>query len=193
MKIKYIIITFLLVAIVFLFIKTTKQDVIYVISKIDDRKYLVRDTKDKQEAADMLAKVRKKLMDLKEYLKRNKGKYKDFELYIDRLDRFDDAIISENSDNGMYTSYTVDKGEQMVFCIRSKGIINSIHNINLIMYVAIHELGHVACPEKGHTELFKKIFAFLTKRSIEIGIYEKINFNDEPREYCGLTISESII
>jgi hypothetical protein len=61
------------------------------------------------------------------------------------------------------------------------------------MYVALHEISHVACPEVGHTELFKKIFHFITKIAINMGIYKKIDFAKNPVEYCGLTVSESIV
>ena len=88
--------------------------------------------------------------------------------------------------------YSVNKGEQIVFCLRSKNT-GKLHSLNLVMYVALHEMAHVACPEYGHTKLFKKIFAFFTKTAIEMGIYERIPFNQRPEEYCGLTITDSII
>jgi hypothetical protein len=87
----------------------------------------------------------------------------------------------------------VNKGEQIVFCLRSKRSRNKLHDLNLLMYVAIHECAHVACPSFGHGAEFKKVFAFLTKVAIEIGIYQKIDFNNKPVEYCGLVITDSII
>ena len=61
------------------------------------------------------------------------------------------------------------------------------------MYVTLHEIAHIACPEYGHTPLFNKIFAFFTETASDIGLYKKISFETSPREYCGLTISNSII
>ena len=37
-------------------------------------------------------------------------------------------------------------------------ILNEIHDMNTLIYVVIHEMAHVACPEYGHTKLFKEIF-----------------------------------
>ncbi len=54
-------------------------------------------------------------------------------------------------------------------------------------------MGHVACPEFGHTDLFKDIFAFLATEAVKIGIYTKIDFKQDNKEYCGLTITDSII
>ena len=61
--------------------------------------------------------------------------------------------IMETPADEKNTSYTINKGEKIVICLRSK-FLNEIHDINTIMYVVIHELAHVACPEFGHTPLF---------------------------------------
>ncbi len=188
-------------AIFYLFRKTTKGEVKYVTSDIDGEKYLVRDLKDKQHAANMLARIKKKIMDLTNYLSSNNGGtrgdiegFKDYSQYIDQLStRIRGVVISENGEDNAYTSYSVNKGEQIVFCLRSKYNKNKLHNMNLITYVALHEMAHVACPEEGHTPLFKEIFAFLTKIAMERGLYQKIPFDDLPQEYCGLMITDSIV
>ena len=65
--------------------------------------------------------------------------------------------IYETSLTSNYTSYSINKGEELSFCLRSKST-GKLHDINLLMYVAVHELAHTACPETGHTPLFNKIF-----------------------------------
>lgn len=99
----------------------------------------------------------------------------------------------ESSENSIYTSYSVNKGEEIIFCLRSKETKHKLHDINLVMYVVLHEMAHVACPEYGHGVLFKKIFAFLALRAIDLGIYKKIDFSKDTREYCGMNINDSII
>jgi predicted metal-dependent hydrolase len=61
------------------------------------------------------------------------------------------------------------------------------------MYVAIHEMAHVACPEIGHGKLFMKIFKKLAEEAVKINIYRKVNYSDNPVEYCGMILSSSII
>src|SRR5690606_2313072 len=144
-------------SIIFVFIKITKREVKYIKSDIDGREYLVRDLDDKQKASNMLARVRFNLVKLTDYLVANKNKYNKEKVYIDRLaEKIYTVTINESSEDSMYTSYSVNKGEQLVFCLRSKYYINKIHDLNLIMYVALHEIAHIACPEYGHTDLFKK-------------------------------------
>lgn len=178
-----------------LFLKLSKKEVQYVVSDIDGKKYLVRNLKDKQKAANMLARIRKNIEILTNHLVEYKDtKYQDFKEYIEALSRrINNIIINESSEDSVYTSYSINKGEQLVFCLRSKKNKNKIHDLNLLMYVVLHEMAHIASPEYGHTELFKKIFAFFTKVAIEIGLYTYIPFFIEPTEYCGLIISESII
>ena len=60
------------------------------------------------------------------------------------------------------------------------------------MYVAIHELSHIACPEIGHGALFKKIFKKFIDVSIELNIYNKVDYNQYPVEYCGMNLNSSI-
>lgn len=188
-----IILLFIFIISIIIIIRLEKSEVKYIKSTFDGREYLVRDVEDKVQAANTLAKIRENMFKLKDYLVSHKDKYPEYAQYIEQLDRnINDVVINESSSDSSYTSYSVNKGEQIVYCIRSK-YDGTIHGMNLIMYVALHEMAHVACPEYGHGELFKKIFAFFAKTGIEIGIYKKINFYERPTEYCGMIISESII
>lgn len=189
----YLIIIIFIVS-VFAIIKLEKHEVKYIKSNVDDKEYLVRDLPDKQEAADLLGNLHKNMMTLVDHLYEHKDdKYKEFKSYIEQLKkRIKDVVINESDEDSAYTSYSVNKGEQIVFCLRSK-LNSELHDINLMMYVALHEMAHVGCPEMNHTPLFKKIFAFFTKVAIQLNLYRKIEFNRNPVEYCGLMISDSII
>lgn len=194
MKLNLIIILILLIFLYYYYTQTHHYPVTQVKSDIDDNFYLVRDLPDKQDAANMLSKIKKNIFDLTNHLVKNKKNFPEYVQYIDQLqERIKNVIIQESSDNGLYTSYSVNKGEQIVFCIRSRDNLNKLHDLNLVMYVAIHELAHVGCPEFGHTELFKKIFAFFATEAVKIKIYTKIDFEKKNEEYCGLTITDSII
>lgn len=197
MKVLIFLLLFIFILSIIAIIKLEKSEVKYVKSNIDQKEYLVRDLPNKQQASDLLANIKLNMFKLRDRLletrEKDKEKYEKYKEYIDQLDqRISDVIINESSADSSYTSYSVNKGEQIVFCLRSK-YDGSLHDINLIMYVAIHEMAHVACPEYGHTDLFKKIFSFFAKKATELNIYKKINFPEDPTEYCGMIISESII
>ena len=169
----------------------------YVRSDIDNNQYLVRNVYDKQEAANTLARVRQNIILLSDYLYNNKTNEKNAKYveYIDRLhQRVRNIIIVESSQDSSYTSYSINKGEQIVFCLRSRKLANDLHDINLMMYVVLHEISHVACPiYDNHGPLFRDIFGFITRNAIDIGIYKFIDFSSSRPEYCGMTITESII
>ena len=172
----------------------------YIKSDIDNKYYLVRDLSDKQQACNILASMKKNIIKLIDHLyERRDTDYTEYSLNIDRLkDRIYDINISENNGVGKDTSYSVNKGDELVLCLRSKINWNSFHDNNLIFYVVLHELSHIASPSyepeyNNHGPIFKKIFAFLTNVSINIGIYQKIKFNEKAEEYCGMYITDSIV
>jgi len=189
----WILLFLLLIIGIIIFIKYQKNNVVYITSELDHQPYLVRDLHDKQYASNMLAKIKQNIIIITNYLVTNKDKYPDYIEYINQLNtRIKNVEVLESTEDSVYTSYSVNKGEQIVFCLRSRNIRNKLHEFNLLMYVVIHEMSHVACPEYGHTPLFKKIFAFITQESINIGIYKRMDFANEPEEYCGMMITDSV-
>jgi len=168
---------------------------IFLNSNVDGKFYLVRNGSNSQEASDILARINNNIKILSEYLFKNLDKFPEFKENIVLLhSKLDDSKIMENSINEKFTSYSVNKGEQLVFCLRPRGDNNKLYNLNLLMYVVLHEMAHVACPEyDDHGHEFKRVFTFLTQQAIKLNIYTKINFSKNPVEYCGLTITNSII
>lgn len=183
----------LLIIIYIIYHNIVKSTAVYVKSDINNKAYLVRDEIDKQQASNLLATLETRINILSNYLHDNIDKYPEYSEYIIQLnDGLKDVIINEGEKGSKYTSYSVNKGEQIVFCLRSRNSpTEELHDINLLMYVALHEIAHVACPEKGHTELFKNIFSFFISIATELSIYTHIPFETDPKEYCGLYISNS--
>ncbi len=187
-----IIVIIFLIALYILF-KIEKYEVVFVVSTLDQNSYLVRDLPDKQEASNLLAQIKQNITKTVDHLYKNKEQFKENIDYIQQLkDKIENVVINESSDDSAYTSYSVNKGEQIVFCLRSK-IDSKLHDINLLMYVALHEISHVANPKYGHGELFKQIFSFICDQATKLNVYSKMDFHSNPVEYCGIKISESII
>ena len=164
------------------------NEVTSVKSSIDNNEYLVRNRDDKQEAADMLAKIRTKLERL---INSMKTKYPNDES-VSRMNRkFNADNISESGKSSQYTSYSVNKGEKIVFCIRQKDESESFVDINTMTFVAIHELAHVMSKSIGHTDEFWKNFKLLLQEAINIGVYDKENYSQRPKDYCGIKVTDS--
>jgi hypothetical protein len=194
MKTRDFLLIIMFFVIIIVFYSFNNNEVTYVKSDIDNKEYLVRDLKDKQTAANMLARIKLNIDKLVIHLESVKEENKDFEQFINQLSRrIKNVVINESTPDSAYTSYSVNKGEQLVFCLRSKSYVDKMHSLNLIMYVCLHELAHVGNPEYGHGEQFQKIFAFFTNEAIKIGMYKKIDFNSKSEEYCGMDITDSIV
>ena len=164
----------------------------------DDQIFLVRNLVDKQYAANMLYNIRKQLMllinTIVSEMENTNHKYsKQYYAYCKTIqNRLPHSVIKESSHKSHYTSYTTNKGEEIVFCLRSK-IDNSLHDINELLYVAIHEIGHVGCPEIGHTELFHRINKFLLMEAKNKGIYSYENYAVNEKHYCGINLNNTIL
>ena len=184
----------IIVVIIYLFLFHNKKNMVLIEGR-DKNKYLVYDDIKKNDSALLLSDVINNMFKLRDYLYENISKYPEFDQYIKQLYKNlhkDRSLIYENDPSSKLTSFSVNKGEEIAFCLRSKKN-NELHQLNLIMYVALHEMGHIACPEIGHGELFKKIFKFLTEVSIELNLYRLDNYEENPIEYCGMMLSSNIL
>ncbi len=163
--------------------------------EVDGNAVLVRDTPDKNDSAKLLSELINRMYTLKKIVVENSDKYPEYKDYINQFnENFNKnrTKIYETSLNSEYTSYSINKGEELVFCLRSKST-GKLHDINLLMYVAVHELAHTACPETGHTPLFNKIFKFLLEIAIDYKLYYYEDYASNPIEYCGMRLYTNIL
>lgn len=164
------------------------NEVIYVKSNVDNNEYLVRNLNDKNEAANILAMLRMKLEKICEVMKK---KYPSDESVLRMNQKFNADNITESGKSNQYTSYSVNKGEKIVFCIRQKDENESLVDENTLTFVAIHELAHIMTKSVGHTPEFWSNFKRLLKEAVENKLYQKENYSSNPKEYCGIKVSDS--
>lgn len=160
----------------------------YVMSTVDNNMYKVMSLPDKQDAANLLASIRENIVTLAEHLQKT---YPDDDRTERIVVRFDPSNISEGSNRTEYTSYSVNKGQKIVFCLRSKNESNKLVDINTMIFVALHEVAHVATKSEGHTDEFWDNFKWLLEEAVNIGVYKKQDYKNKPVKYCGVNITES--
>jgi hypothetical protein len=163
---------------------------IKTIVKVDNKEYIVRDVPNFQEAAETLAKINSVAMKLIKYLQDG---FPNSEYTIELSKNYDGKLSEETPKNlENLTSYTVNK-EEIISCLRTKDSQNKLHDYNLLLYVFIHEMSHMANGRSfGHNEDFELAFEFLLKRADEIGILKRIDFEKNPQNFCGLPITVNI-
>ena len=185
---------FLIGIIIYIFLYINHKNAVYI-RAASGKRYLIYRDNIKTEKVELLDNIVNNMFILKNHLVNNISSFPDYHSYILQLNQYfneNRTTIYETDPKSNHTSYSVNKGEELSFCLKSKNT-GSVHNINLLMYVALHEMAHIACPEIDHTELFKRIFKLFVSEAIKIGIYNKINFANNPTEYCGMTLKSSII
>ncbi len=186
---------FIIIFVIIFYIVFVLNDSSLIKFKNNGNDILVRDSPDKEDSAKLLGELIYKMYFLRDYMVYNKEKFPDFEEYIDLLEtnfNKNRTKIYEAKHKSNYTSYSINKGEELVFCLRCKKTHN-LHTINLLMYVAVHEMAHTACPETGHTALFNKIFKFLLENAVILDIYKYENYSEHPIEYCGMRLYTNIL
>jgi len=183
-----IIVASILILSVFMYYEERFTELSYTKSTVDNKEYLVRNREDKQDAANLLANVGKRLNKLVKSLVIAMPDDK----RIQRLEnRFKPEKISETISNTNHTSYSVNKGEKIVFCIRTKDEKEELIDINTILFVGIHELAHVMTESIGHTDEFWNNMKLLLRFAVKKKIYEYVDYNAQPVPYCGTTITDS--
>ena len=182
----------------------TYSEIKYVKSDVDGNVYLIRRGNNKSEkflkdSANTLALINKNVIGLVDYLFKNFNNRDDKFYFIKKLkENYKQYIISEAAVDPRYTTYTIDKRD-MHICLRTRDTNEKVYDMNILMYVILHELAHLCNYNKngeailGHGSEFRDIFKFLVEESIKIGIYNHVNYSAEPREYCGIMITTSII
>ena len=188
--------------------KFTIERTVPIRSKIDGMPYRVQPGhKNPQAAADRLAEMNKNLTDLMRYVKQKYGPnavnqtlratHPERARAVDNLlVRFNPDVLAENSplDPTGDTSYVIDKGALVAFCVRErdpemkkclkKGCpdvdpskIGDFIDLDVLTFVAIHELTHIAINLQEHPRGFWQAFKWLLQEADEANILPPLRFD----------------
>jgi hypothetical protein len=174
------------------------NDNVYVTSTVDNQSYFVRNTtSNKVEVANQLAIINNRITSLINILNTKYSGNSDY-FYIKYLGNYKTQNMSEASIDKRYTTYTVNK-EDLFVCLRTRDANEHLYDINILMYVIIHELAHFCnydirgTPIEGHGVEFREKFIFLLKEAISAGLYVYEDYSLRPKEYCGLSVNSNIL
>ena len=139
-------IVILIIGFSFVYVRESFMEVSYIKSTVDGKKYLVQNRKNAVEAANLLANINKNLIKLINILKQ---KYSDDPRAKRMINNYNPDTITEGTGEKNYTSYSVNKGEKIVFCITVRNDENNkkLMDLNTMLYVGIHELAHLGTKE----------------------------------------------
>jgi len=169
---------------------SSQYPLVNVKSSVDGQTYRVRDMPDKQQAADLLAKVRGRMKKLYAHLQSKFPDKPQVKRLLQRFEANPDRIL-ESTPDAEHTSYSVNKGEKVHLCLRHRqGGDESLVNENVMVFVALHEMAHMITDEIGHPPEFWNNFGWLLKEAESIGAYQYQDFKAHPVRYCGTQITD---
>ena len=184
----YIFIVFLFIICLKIYYESDAFQLKCIISSVDGNKYCVRDREKLEMAADLLAKVTQKCKMLVDYMGQ---KYPDDDRVKRLVKGFNPKKISETLPTSELTAYSENKGEKISFCLNTTKTGNKLIDLNTLTFIAIHELSHITTTSIGHKQDFWENFKFLLENAKAIKIYDPVDYKKEPKEYCGMRITDN--
>lgn len=159
-----------------------------IVSNVDGNKYCVRERAKLQLAADLLANTTQKLKELVIYLGK---KFPDRKNCKRLVENFNPTAVKEILPTSEFTAYSENKGEKLAFCTTTTKKGDKLIDPNTLMFVALHELAHVATKSIGHTQEFWGNFKFILQNAVEIKIYNPVDYKKKNKNYCGMKITDN--
>lgn len=158
----------------------------------DGQQYEMQNLPNKEKAVEMMSTLRANLVKLHDYYKTtpNVGQDPAVRRFVER---FSPDVFVENDMQSADTSYSENKGQKIVVCLRDKTAPPQYPLVpqNTVMFVMLHEMAHLMTETIGHTQEFWNNFKRILADSIQIGIYQEENYAQHPVKYCGMHITDS--
>jgi hypothetical protein len=158
----------------------------------DGNTYEIQNLPNKEEAVKRMAGICEKLKKLRDSYASEPGLASDPPV-ARFLARFQPDCFVENDMSSKDTSYSENKGQKIVVCLRDKTRPPEYPLIeeNTVMFVMLHEMAHLMTETIGHTPEFWANFKRILGDAIKITIYTQTNYAQSPVNYCGMKITDS--
>lgn len=165
------------------------KDHIYIRARDGEEYHVQKDPRDRRKAAELIS----VLVNRSETLIKHLERIIPDDPRTSRLrQRFNPDNIIEKHDSDNATSYTINKGDRIVLCIRQKTDKRELVDVNTAMFVMIHELAHIASVSVGHNEEFYRNNKWLLGYAIDIGVYQYVDYAENNETYCGMQITNPV-
>jgi hypothetical protein len=185
-----VMIVFVIIIVVKLYLDNDMFHLSCIVSDVNGKKYCVRERKNMKKASDLLAKT---TVNLTKVVKHLENSYPEQENVKFLVKNFNPKKIKEILPTSEYTAYSENKGEKIAFCLnkQNKQDVDNLIDENTLMFVALHELSHLATKSVGHNDEFWSNFKFIIQESEKIGVYKPVDYKNNKTDYCGMTIKDN--
>ncbi len=108
------------------------------------------------------------------------------------IKHYNPNVIKENNPNSTKnTSYVLEKGTSVAFCLREKKSgSNNFEDEEILKFVNLHEISHLAMNyhDPDHSPDFWRTFKLVEELAVEAGLYKPIDYRNSPTSYCGVHV-----
>ena len=148
----------------------------------------------KEKAVEIMSNIRGLLVKLHDHYKTTPNVAQD-PAVARFVDRFAPDVFVENDMQSSDTSYSENKGQKIVVCLRDKTNPPQYPLVeqNTVMFVMLHEMAHLMTETVGHTQEFWNNFKRILNDAVQLGIWKQVNYAQTPTPYCGMTITDTPI
>ena len=143
--------------------------------------------KNQEKAVRFLYKIDQRISHFVEHLK---GKHPN-DKRIKRFHKLKHRKIVEPEHTKGTSSYTINKGEILAFCLRLKNDNTQFHDEEILDFVIIHELAHVISKSIGHNSEWLSNFKFLLRSLAESNLYIPVDYSKKNDNYCGVKVTHN--
>lgn len=104
-------------------------------------------------------------------------------------ERYQNTKLFESNN---HETYTINKGEKIVMCIKNYAQNQKIHDdFNILMFVGLHELSHIMSVSVDHTDEFWSNFRFILNNASKWGLYVPVDYAFDPVDYCKMVVNDN--
>ena len=109
------------------------------------------------------------------------------------MNGFNPKTVMETLPTSSFTAYSENKGQKIAFCLspKKKHGEETLIDEHTLMFVAIHELAHVATVSIGHKTDFWNNFKYLLENAKEAGIHEPKDYKNAEGKYCSMKLKDN--
>jgi hypothetical protein len=187
---QFILLSLLCIILILLIMNDNEGFKEYIKSSINNKKYGVHEELPNHEAVpDKLASIEQFIT---RFISHLRSKIPNDPRVKRLTSRLNNINIEESELKEGVSSFTVNKGELISVCVRSKENHSQFHNHQLILFVIIHELAHITSETFGHNDEFNKNFKWLLHEAQNVG-YTPVDYSVNPVTYCGVNVTNNPI
>lgn len=152
--------------------------------------FLVQDLPDRDEAAKRMETLQNNISRLFTRYREDPASASEPRIQM-MIERFKPENMCESDMRDSTTSYSENKGDRIVVCLRQKTKGYPFVDINTVMFVMLHELAHLMTYSVGHTPEFWANFRRILNDAMASGVYQNVNYTQSPVPYCGIEINSN--